>query len=426
MDSLHAVSLGKAGATLPEGGPELQPAGGRGGDSECGCRTVLPPRFPSIHHTLQSQRHGPHTGLLGHGCRQKGGNHSPRKPTHPELRLHSILTPHTHCHPQAGGPQLHHQPGGEYRARGWPHPWSFQPQRPRAGVGTSARSQGSLVTQQSGLATPLPVPDPRCPLLGEPWGCCLRARVQELWSPATTTQAAVSPRLRRGGRLCQGTAPPRCTLRLAPLRTLKGSSGKPMKTSVPRPPGKAEGREIAERSVPREHSANKQTYFIMAVNRLGHAPLQKLNLRLPGTPEVRPSSPTAWALLTWCSLAKPTQAGLNTPPAGRASPLTQQDRGDAACRGMECKLASGSRPWLRTLATRLPCRTAGVLSAAFGNTWRFRRCGKETASFMLPGGEWGRRPPTARPVCSLPSPHRPLPPRLWSLRSFLKHSPISR
>lgn len=167
-------------------------------------------------------------------------------------------------------------------------------------------------------------------------------------------------------------------------------------------------------------------YFIMEVNRLGHAPLKKLNLKLPDTPEVRPSSPTAWALLTWCSLAKLTQVGLNTPRAVHASPFTQQDRGDAACPGMECKLASGSRPWLRTLATRLPCRTAGVLSAAFGNTWRFCRCGKETAGPTLPGGEWGRRPATARPVCSLPSPHRPLPPRLWSLRGFLKHSPISR
>lgn len=169
----------------------------------------------------------------------------------------------------------------------------------------------------------------------------------------------------RGGRLCQGTAPPQCTLRLTPLRTLKGyvaseSSGKPMKTSVYRPPGKAEGRKITEQSVPREHSANKQMYFIMEVNRLGHAPLKKLNLKLPGAPEVRPSSPTAWALLTWCSPAKPTQVGLNTPWAGRASPFTQQDRGDAACPGMECKLASGSRPWPRTLATRLPCRTAGV------------------------------------------------------------------
>ena len=167
-------------------------------------------------------------------------------------------------------------------------------------------------------------------------------------------------------------------------------------------------------------------YLIMEVNRLGHAPLKKLDLKLPGAPEVRPSSPTAWALLTWCSLAKPTQVGLNTPWAGRASPFTQQDRGDAACPGMECKLASGSRPWPRTLATRLLCRTAGVRSAAFGNTWCFRRCGKETAGPTQPGREWGRRPATARLVCSLPSPHRPLPPRLWSLRGFLKHSPISR
>ena len=42
-----------------------------------------------------------------------------------------------------------------------------------------------------------------------------------------------------------------------------------MKTSVYRPPGKAEGRKITEQSVPREHSANKQMYFIMEVNRLG-------------------------------------------------------------------------------------------------------------------------------------------------------------
>ena len=111
----------------------------------------------------------PH-GLLGQGRRWKGGNHSPRELTHPELRLHSVRTPHTHCHAQAGGPQLHHQPGGEYRACGWPLPWSFQPQRPRAGVGTSARSQGSLATQQSGLASPSQSPTPGAHCSGSPGG----------------------------------------------------------------------------------------------------------------------------------------------------------------------------------------------------------------------------------------------------------------
>ena len=68
MDSLHAVLPVRAGATPSEGGPELQPARGRGRDSEHGHWTVLPPGSPGVHHTLHSHRGmGPTPGFWGRG-----------------------------------------------------------------------------------------------------------------------------------------------------------------------------------------------------------------------------------------------------------------------------------------------------------------------------------------------------------------------
>lgn len=75
-----------------------------GGDSERSCQMTLPPGSPRIRHTLDKATLA-WAPRRASGGRLKGGNHSPRVPTHPELRsVHFILTPHTPLPPPGRGP----------------------------------------------------------------------------------------------------------------------------------------------------------------------------------------------------------------------------------------------------------------------------------------------------------------------------------